>query len=125
MKTLKKLTLVAVFAFTNLVGFSNGNSNTNASTNGPSSERDNLAVANELTFEYGCPYNIGYHYNYQGNSSIETRFQYEYSSYYGCNVQVFYQRQLNWFEYSQTVYGPNGPYTSYYWTCTWSAWFRT
>ena len=113
MKTLKRLTLVAIIALTNLVGFSNGNSNNNANT---------LTVANE--FACDCGYTNGHHYNYRGNSSIETIYRSEYDSYSGRTVQVRYQRQLNWFQASKTAYGMYGPYTSYYWTCTWSAFVR-
>jgi hypothetical protein len=114
MKNLKKLAIATVFAMCNLVGFSN----TEAAENFTVNEN---TLSNSLTLNFG----YGGHYSYRGESTIETRFQSVYNSYRGCFVQVRYQRQLNWFAHTETVYGPYGAYTNTYYTCSWSAWFQT
>lgn len=116
MKALKNLTLATVFALGSLAGFANTELNANT-----------VNLENENTLEefvdYG-PYVCGRHYSVQGTSTIETRFQTVYNAYAGCYVQVRYMRQLNWYQQSETIYGAYGPYTSYYWVCTWGPWVQ-
>jgi hypothetical protein len=111
MNTLKKLALATVFTLGSFLGFANNSTTT--TTN-----------ALELDAAYGSPYSCGYHYQSQGTSTIESTFQAVYDGYGNYVGQARYLRQLNWHQQSETIYGAYGPYTSYFWVCTWSGWYR-